>query len=708
VLAWLAAGLAYLPWLPYQLGRLGADESYWRGTLKLGEALRKGLISFSMGETMLEADAWPWALAFLAILLVCIALLLWAGRRRSVLFLMLYLLAPAAGVLALALRVPKFNVRYLMPASPAFLLLLACGIAELGGKGRSLGRRLVAGALALFILAGFVRSDYNLYFDPAFSKADFRGVAAYLRAQRQPDEAIVLVSGHMFPVFDYYMPESERILLPAERTLSTERIVTFESAGALREGLAGKAGVWVVRWQDEVADPNGVVGLLLDTVGERQPVQAAFWQVRLEHYRLPAGARIPTEAPITTPAAVNFGGQLELAGWSQPQPDHYVLYWRALQPIAEDLSVSLRLIDAQELLAGQSDGRPAAYLYPTMRWKVGEIVPGRGALPALPGSPPGDYWLDVRVYAPERLAGLDILDAAGAPQGKSTHLGPFRLQEAGRAWDGAALALPAPLDYQWEGQVALGGMSRLPESVAAGESFIIDLGWHCLTPTTSPWRATIRLQSAVPSAPVVEQALALMQSYPSDQWRAGEWLRSRLSLRVPAGWPAGPAQVLLNVVPAGAPLASVHLGELMVAVPPRAFSAPALQMRLDARAGEGIRLAGYSLEPARPAVGEPFTLTLVWQAEREVTAAYTVFVHVLEASGVLAAQVDRQPAQGKRPTTGWVAGEYIVDAYPFDAYPFGGSLAIGLYAEEGGSLRRLKWSGPAGEPLGDALRLTLP
>jgi len=51
--------LLLTPWLPTLLARLGDDPSYWPGALKLNEAVRKLLISFSVGETVFEQPgAW--------------------------------------------------------------------------------------------------------------------------------------------------------------------------------------------------------------------------------------------------------------------------------------------------------------------------------------------------------------------------------------------------------------------------------------------------------------------------------------------------------------------------------------------------------------------------------------------------------------------------------------------------------------------------
>jgi hypothetical protein len=80
----------------------------------------------------------------------------------------------------------------------------------------------------------------------------------------------------------------------------------------------------------------------------------------------------------------------------------------------------------------------------------------------------------------------------------------------------------------------------------------------------------------------------------------------------------------------------------------------------------------------------PLEVTLVWQAgETTPTTSYTVFVQLLDATGRVIAQSDRVPAEGMRPTTGWRAGEYIVDRHTLmlnaDAAPGVATLIAGLY-----------------------------
>ncbi len=55
LVSFAAIVVSFLPWLPFLLNRLGEDVSYWRGPLKLDEALRHIAINFTMGESVLEA-----------------------------------------------------------------------------------------------------------------------------------------------------------------------------------------------------------------------------------------------------------------------------------------------------------------------------------------------------------------------------------------------------------------------------------------------------------------------------------------------------------------------------------------------------------------------------------------------------------------------------------------------------------------------------
>ncbi|MBI5876343.1 MAG: glycosyltransferase family 39 protein [Chloroflexi bacterium] len=119
-------------------------------------------------------------------------------------------------------------------------------------------------------------------------------------------------------------------------------------------------------------------------------------------------------------------------------------------------------------------------------------------------------------------------------------------------------------------------------------------------------------------------------------------------------------------------------------------------------AGDRIVLARYVLAADALRPGDDLRITLQWQALAPMKPNYVVFVHLLDAGGVLRAQQDAPPLDGARPTYQWEAGEWIDDArsvhIPGDAAAGRYMIEVGLY--DSGTGRRL--------PLTDAHGARLP
>jgi hypothetical protein len=470
-LSCLSIVLLYLPWLPAMLNRYAVDRSYWQGALKINEALRHVAVGFTTGapETMLERDAvrlLPW---FGVALLLAAGALVWRwyrgdaarGRRRGgagVILVLVYLstclLVPLLGVLLLASRTPKFNPRYLMLVSPAYLLILAGGIGALAGGriSESANQRLSASRtpalapkrsasvtyhaaritlaviLSVFLIATSVIGLRNWFSDPAFTKAQWRELAAAVRAQIAPDEAVLLLSGHASPAWDYYAPDIPRTRLPEIDILDVDAVLGFDAGAQLERALAGKAGAWLVSWQDAVVDPAGFVPHFLDRAGAEQPVGEQFWHLGLRHWRLRPDATFPAEAIPAHVQGANFDHKLALLGWDDPRENQLTVYWRVLNTLTQDYRVSVILEDAQGREVGRWDGRPASYDYPTTRWQPGQEIFGRYPLPLPADAPAGDYTVTLAVYDETHRSGLDLRDAADNPAGKRVRLGPLRVE----------------------------------------------------------------------------------------------------------------------------------------------------------------------------------------------------------------------------------------------------------------------------------------
>ena len=109
----------------------------------------------------------------------------------SIPFLVLYLVVPFALLYALSALRPKFNPRYLMLASPAYVMLIATGISWLSTTRRSAARLAAAAGLA-YVIATSAYALANNYSNRVYVRDDVRSVVATITAGRQPGEAVVL------------------------------------------------------------------------------------------------------------------------------------------------------------------------------------------------------------------------------------------------------------------------------------------------------------------------------------------------------------------------------------------------------------------------------------------------------------------------------------------------------------------------------------
>jgi hypothetical protein len=126
--------------------------------------------------------------------------------------------------------------------------------------------------------------------------------------------------------------------------------------------------------------------------------------------------------------------------------------------------------------------------------------------------------------------------------------------------------------------------------------------------------------------------------------------------------------------------------------PARNFTPPVMPHPLDAIFGDQIRLRGYDLKRE----GDVLKIDLAWQALRDITSNYKVFVHVFDpATETIAAQWDAMPRDNAYPTSRWLKNEVVTETLiiPLTAVPSAEyRVAIGLYEPAG----RLPISGTLG------------
>lgn len=693
--------LAYLPWLGFTVTRLGADVSYWEGTLKVDEIVSATFLLFSAGHTAAPGEDTTIALGYAALLAAGLVLAVLDARRRApdsvrqnqLGFLLGFLALPMLLLLAVSYGRPKFHPRYLLMISPAFYILAARPFAAAFGTLRGpvasqLARRVPILLAVAFVVAAAVIPIRHYYANEVLARDDFRSVTSWIQENRGPNERVILSSGHMYPAVAYYL-SLPTIRIPDERTLSTQRLVTYDVADVLNRELAGTDGVWVVLWQNEVVDPNGILLSVLEQQGIARPVAQSFWGIRLLHYDLPLGPRFVAAPPVETATDVTFAGSLRLAGYRRGTPEAaaptelpITFYWLPGKAIADDLQVLVRLLDGQGIQWGFYEGRPAAYQHPSFRWQTGAMVPGAVRLALLPGTPPGDYRLVMSVYPAGAANRLEAANSAGLPVGQQPTLGSLRVgpEPQSVGLEAARQGFTVVSDHQMSPDLRLVAYSAPPDRVRLGDILHLSLLWQVTAPTTGERRLVIRLRSDA-GTPAGERLRDMSPMSAAPQlWPVGSIARTQTDYAIPADLSPGRWQLEVHLASnTGLTSEPVTLGELEVRERGQLPAPGTVQRPASVAFGGGITLDGYTVTPTH----SDASVSLFWHTDTLLDRSYTVFVHLLDTNGRVVAQHDGLPVNGDWPTTAWPTGKVVQDTHilpiPAGLDPAGLKLSVGLY-----------------------------
>ncbi len=417
--------LAYLPWILVQRGFLGGKASARFEEWDLASALRiagETLTAFGAGLTVPPAAAWPVALLSLLVMMAGVPAL-FRRRQPSSWLILAYLLLPLFFAWAINPIMPFFYARYLLLIAPAFYLLAAWGAVTLGQLWRPLG--LAAGGLLLLGSAPGLRGYYT---DDAYLKGRYGQMMAYVEANAQAGDALILANQLQRPIFDYYRPEGlEAYFFPRyEYPLEDAR-----TAGELADIAGRHARLWLVRFGNPAEyDPDGYLSRWLAIHGSKAYFDG-WGDAELSLYVMTPAA---TGEAIQYPLRVDLGDRVRLLGYAlsseRVAPGDTLLltlYWQALAPMAERYTVFTHLLDANAQIQAQVDSEPQGGGLPTDRWAAGQIVPDNYAL-SIPDTSSGEHILEVGMYLLESLERLPVRDAdSGALLGDRVLLGTIEV-----------------------------------------------------------------------------------------------------------------------------------------------------------------------------------------------------------------------------------------------------------------------------------------
>jgi 4-amino-4-deoxy-L-arabinose transferase-like glycosyltransferase len=186
--------------------------------------------------------------------------------------------------------------------------------------------------------------------------------------------------------------------------------------------------------------------------------------------------------------------------------------------------------------------------------------------------------------------------------------------------------------------------------------------------------------------------------YRYGEWHAGDVVVTWHQVAITQDAPLGLYSVRVAMEVLDSPATRLRPGDLA-----SDFSLPRV---IPAEFSNGIQMLDIQ---TRPAIGDRarVIVDLVWRLTRPAEASYTLFVHLLNASGELVAQADTIPVAGLFPTDAWPVGVPIRDqieiALPPGAPAGHYTLALGWYNWRTGE--RFPVTDLTGQPLIDRIEL---
>jgi len=409
--------------------------------------------------------------------------------------------------------------------------------------------------------------------------------------------------------------------------------------------------------------------------------------------RLQADGTVPG---IEHPVHRSYADGLELIGHSQ-NPDQMPadgilrvdLYWTVRQQPSRRYQTVVHLVGPNGFRWSRQDSfRPRDYQGspPTYSWTPGRYAVDSHEIEPLSGVPPGRYDVVLTVFDRETLAPLSVLNEQGQPTAPERTLNQVTLTAPRVPADPSDLGIRHRFDASL-GSVTLLGADFDRDEAVPGDPVWVTTFWHVDEQLDED--LTLRLELVAPQgSPVAEYARSPVAPWhPTSAWRPGDVWRGQQLLYLPADLDTATYTWSLSLFPPSASL--VTLSKLSVTAPNRTFTSPTVDIETDTRLGDVATLVGASVKPRISALsaGSTLTVTLVWRAEVETDTSYHVFVHLVGPDGRLMAQSDSVPANWTRPTTGWLAGEYVTDEHeltlPEDAPSGDYQLYAGLYAPDG-------------------------
>ncbi len=408
LLALLAAGLFYLPWLPVFLrqargrdttitpvlqfltdstqwlllgGFVSPSLARWVVVVAIGLLLMAVVLAVSrwplaVGKKKMAVSRWPLAVGkepaasgqLLAAILIPLTLMLLGGLTKEPFY------------------------KFMLMAIPPLALLLGWAVQVLWRGKVTRGVGVVAAAILILAMLYATR---EMALNPAYARADYRAIAQRIAADNHPNAGIILNAANQWEVFTYYHNEGAPTY-PIPRGGHDQAYI----AGELDAIAAQHDRLYAIFWGEAEQDPNRFVERWLDA-NTFKAVDEWVGDVRFVVYAVPS----TPATDMNTPLNLRFGDSITLLGYTLAETNlapgdivQITLFWQTDTPLETRYKVFLHLVDANGQLVNQRDSEPGGGLALTTTWTSGETVLDNHGVLIPANAPPGEYTLLLGLY----------------------------------------------------------------------------------------------------------------------------------------------------------------------------------------------------------------------------------------------------------------------------------------------------------------------
>ena len=389
--------------------------------------------------------------------------------------------------------------------------------------------------------------------------AEFTEVADYLE-NHPPGQLVALSSA--------YYRDWDRFRLDVQMHHHPPFAAWFDGAQALPLPPAGSGlQPLYIFTRSAPPDPGWLDWLQLETQGTDMAVYRLRPAATLQlDHRLTAVIGSPATGSESGPGLVQLAGYQLQGGAQAGQPLSLLVHWEALQdvPGTPDYAFFAQLRDRRGTTWAQADANGFA----VDGWQPGVRVLQALKLNLPPDLPPIEYtlWLGLE----DRTTGrpLPVQGGAGA---SAVALQAVTPAVAATPADAATFAVPNPSALDVAGLFTLRGYSLSTRQVPRGGSLHVSLFWQAQRAPQADYTLAAWLIDGAGGRIELDRHQPLAGEYPTRLWQAGQWVRDRFDLALPAGPAAGPYQLVVawlapdgTALPAGGQ-PDIPLGEVFAA-----------------------------------------------------------------------------------------------------------------------------------------------